>query len=116
MTSTRNINSKSDYEMEQKQNTKESAHILNPDRLFANNNAYPCFGVNVGHMPLENLSSNGVDVESALFGINSTNLVNPQAPVNANVKNMPDVAFFERRKPFLPESLVVEKNQRPFPI
>ena len=45
MTSTRNINSKSDYEMEQKQNTKESAHILNPDRLFANNNAYPCFGV-----------------------------------------------------------------------
>ena len=50
-------------------------------------------------MPLENLSSNGVDVESALFGINSTNLVNPQAPVNANVK-ICDVAFFEHRNHF----------------
>ena len=116
MASTRNINSANDYKMEQRMNDRESAHILNPQRLFANHNAYPCFGTNVGHMPLENLSHNGVDVESSLFGINSTNLVNPQQPVVAQPKHISSVQFFERIKPVLPESLVIENNQRPFPI
>ena len=116
MASTRNINSTNDYKMEQRMNDRESAHILNPQRLFANHNAYPCFGTNVGHMPLKNLSHNGVDVESSLFGINSTNLVNPQQPVVAQPKHISSVQFFERIKPVLPESLVIENNQRPFPV
>ena len=116
MASTRNINSTNDYKMEQRMNDRESAHILNPQRLFSNQNAYPCFGTNVGHMPLKNLSHNGVDVESSLFGINSTNLVNPQQPVVSQPKHMPNIHFFERNKPVLPESLVIENNQRPFPI
>ena len=116
MASTRNINSTNDYKMEQRMNNQESAHILNPQRLFANSNAYPCVGVNVGHMPLKNLSHNGVDVESSLLGISSTNLVNPQQPVHAQPKHMPNIHFFERIQPVLPESLVIVNNQRQFPI
>ena len=116
MASTRNLNTKSDYKIEQKMNNQESSYVLNPDRLFAYRNSYPCFGTNVGHMPLENLAHNGIDVESSLFGINSTNLVNPQQPVYAQPKSMLDVQFFERIKPVLPESLVIEPHQRPFPV
>ena len=116
MASTRNLNTKSDYKIEQEMNNQESSYILNPDRLFAYRNSYPCFGTNVGHMPLENLAHNGIDVESSLFGINSTNLVNPQQPVYAQPKSMLDVQFFERIKPVLPESLVIEPYQRPFPV
>ena len=116
MASTRNINTRSDYLMEQKIYKNSSEYLLNPQRLFAHRNSYPTFGVNVGHMPLENLSSNGVDVESALMGINSTNLVNPQGPVYNQQKHLPNVTFFERKKSFLPEPLVIERQHRPFPI
>lgn len=116
MASTRNLNNRTDYQMEQRMNQNESNYILNPDRLFAYRNSYPCFGTNVGHMPLENLAHNGTDVESSLFGINSTNLVDPQQPVYAQPKQLQNVQFFERIKPVLPESLVIEPNQRPFPV
>jgi hypothetical protein len=55
-----------------------------------------------------------VDIESALFGINSTNLVDPQAPVVPQLKQLPEVKFFERMAFFMPEPLVVEKASRPF--
>ena len=116
MASTRNINNRSDYKMEQKMNNQGSSYVLNPDRLFAHKNAYPCFGTNTGHMPLTNLDYNGIDVESSLFGINSTNLVTPQKEVYAQPKQLQNVQFFDRIKPVLPESLVVETTQRPFPI
>ena len=116
MASTRNLNTTTDYQIEQKMNNEESSYILNPDRLFAHRNAYPCFGTNVGHMPLETLDNNGVDVESSLFGINSTNLVNPQQPASAQPKQLHNVQFFDRIKPVLPESLVIEPRQRPFPV
>ena len=67
-------------------------------------------------MPREAFSQNSVEIESALFGINSTNLVNPQKPVVPELKYLPSVSYFEKLPNFMPEPLVVEKNQRPFPV
>ena len=39
MASTRNLNTKSDYKIEQEMNNQESSYILNPDRLFAYRNS-----------------------------------------------------------------------------
>jgi hypothetical protein len=65
-------------------------------------------------MSREHFSRNSVDIESALFGINSTNLVDPQAPVVPQLKQLPEVKFFDRMAMFMPEPLVVEKAARPF--
>ena len=59
-------------------------------------------------------AQNSVDIESALFGINSTNLVEKKEPVVPQLKNLPEVKFFERMAVFMPEPLVVEKYARPF--
>lgn len=113
MASTRNKNSYGDYKLEKRQ----SSHILN-NRVFKHRNvAYenhlPCAGINVGHMPNNQLASNATDIESSLYGINSTNLVSSTKPVNPKIKYMNDLAFFERPKIYIPEPLVIENNQRP---
>lgn len=113
MASTRNKNTCGDYYLEQKQ----SQHIFH-DRIFkyrriAFQDALPCAGINIGSIPNSQLAYNATDIESALYGINSTNLVNPQKPVNPELKHMPDIAFFERPQVFIPEPLVIEKYQRP---
>ena len=45
---------------------------------------------------LKKLDYNGIDVESSLFGINSTNLVTPQKEVYAQPKQLQNVQFFQR--------------------
>ena len=59
------------------------------------------------------LSANASNIESALFGIGSTNLVNPKAPVVAKIACMKDKKFFNLPERFIPEPLVIEKYQRP---
>jgi len=114
MASTRNKNTCGDYYLEQKQ----SAHILDnrvyEHRRIAYSDALPCAGINVGSVPNTQLAKNATDIESSLYGINSTNLVKPAAPVNPNLKHLKDVSFFERPQVFVPEPLVIEKSQRPF--
>jgi hypothetical protein len=77
--------------------------------------AIPCVGIMPSQMPREAFSRNSVDIESALFGINSTNLVEPQQPVVPNLTKLPEVSFFGRMQLVMPDPLVVEKSQRPFP-
>ena len=55
-------------------------------------------------------------IESGLFGINSTNLVNPQPNTIAYVNDMPEISFFPRKPVYMPKTLVIPMNQRPFPI
>ena len=67
-------------------------------------------------MPREAFSRNSVEIESALFGINSTNLVTPEKPVNPELTNLPEISYFDRLPVYMPEKLVVQTDQRPFPI
>ena len=59
------------------------------------------------------LSQNTADIESALLGIGSTNLVESKQPVIAKVNNLPSQKFFNRLQTFVPEPLVIQKHQRP---
>jgi len=67
-------------------------------------------------MPRELFSRNSIDIESALFGINSTNLVETQKPVVPQLTTLPEISFFGRMQMVMPDPLVVEKHQRPFPL
>ena len=59
------------------------------------------------------LSNNASDIESALFGIGSTNLVKQKPAVKPDLNCMGNVKFFNRLEGTLPKPLVVEKFQRP---
>ena len=118
MASTRNINTPSDYCLQQRVNNHSLNYTTfeNSASGKAEQSAFPCVGINMGHMPSNVLSRNSIDIESGLFGINSTNLVNPQPPVIAEINNMQQVAFFPRKPVYLPEPLRQSITQRPFPI
>uniref|UniRef100_A0A6C0CJ26 Uncharacterized protein n=1 Tax=viral metagenome TaxID=1070528 RepID=A0A6C0CJ26_9ZZZZ len=118
MASTRNNNTPGDYCLQQKsyQHSLEYNEFKNSQVGSAYKNSLPTLGITPSHMPREAFSQNSVEIESALFGINSTNLVNPQKPVVPELKYLPSVSYFEKLPNFMPEPLVVEKNQRPFPV
>lgn len=65
-------------------------------------------------MPPDNLSYNPTDIESVLFGIDSTNLVNPKAPVLPQLKTLPTVSFFQTQKLIMPNIVCEDNSQRPF--
>lgn len=113
MASTRNKNMKNEFCLF----TRENASILDnrvfENRRFAHVNAIPCAGINIGHMPNSVLSHNATDIESRLYGINASNLVNPEKEFTPRYKQLKSIAFFERPKVFLPEPLVIENDQRP---
>lgn len=118
MASTRSKNTRGDYNLQQRSYNDARNYVgyENSQSGKAYMNAMPCLGITPSHMPREAFSNNSVDIESALLGINSTNLVTPQAPVVPNLKQIGEVKFFDRLPNYIPEPLVVEKNQRPFPI
>ena len=118
MASTRNNNCRGDYCLQQKsyRYSRDYSSFQNSQYGHAYDPAIPCMGVTPSHMPRNTLSSNPVEIESALFGINSTNLVNPQAPIVPELKTIQEKAFFDRIPLIMPQSLVLETRQRPFPV
>ena len=98
MASTRNKNTCSNYCLEQRITT-QSLHYWeykNGASGAAYSPAIPCVGIMPSQMPREAFSRNSVDIESALFGINSTNLVETQKPVVPHLTKLPEVSFFGR--------------------
>ncbi len=59
------------------------------------------------------MSSNAPDIESFLFGIGSTNLVNPAPVFVPRLTTLASSNLFEKAPVLVPEPLVIEKNQRP---
>lgn len=118
MASTRNKNTPVNYALQQRQYThsydyniyKNSSHGQAYDTRLAGN------GLNPGQLPWTTLSSNPADIESFLFGINSTNLVNPAPPLTPELKCLATANIFKTPNVYMPEPLVVSKSQRPFPI
>ena len=64
-------------------------------------------------MPRQAFSHNSIDIESALFGINSTNMVTPQVPVVPQMKTIKTIEVFKTPKLIMPKEFNPEKNQRP---
>jgi hypothetical protein len=118
MASTRNRNTRGDYALEQETFTlsRNYNNYLHAAQGRAYQASLPTIGINPSRMPRDTLSKNPIDIESSLFGINSTNLVTPQKPVKPQLKRIPTSVFFERLPVHMPKPLVVEHNQRPYPI
>ena len=118
MTDTQRVNNPADYCLQQKSYEQARTHIFYKHGPFghAAHVAIPCMGITPSHMPRNTLSKNPVEIESALFGINSVNLVDPQPPVVPELREVPEVSFFNRMPMIMPKPLVIERGQRPFPI
>lgn len=118
MASTRNRNTPENYSLEQRQNKNLEGYTLYANSQYgsAYNTRLPGNGLLPGQLPWNKLSYNAPDTESFLFGINSTNLVNPApsfVPENAQLNSS---NIYEKSPVFIPEPLAITKNQRPLPI
>ena len=117
MASTRNKNTPSDYCQQQQSYSqarqyttyKHSAYGEAVDTKWAGN------GLNPGQLPWNTMSNNAPDIESFLWGINSTNLVKPQPCLTPELKTLQSANLYENEPILMPKPLVVEKKQRPFP-
>jgi len=118
MASTRNNNTQGNYEMEQSVYTKRNKYdtYQHSQHGMAYRNEMPAVGILNGQMPRETLSRNPIEIESMLFGINSTNLVNPRKPATPRLNKLPEREYFDRPKVVMPLPLAIEKNQRPLPM
>tara|TARA_B100000902_G_C27082563_1_gene799644 strand:+ start:421 stop:783 length:363 start_codon:yes stop_codon:yes gene_type:complete len=118
MASTRNNNTRGNYCLQQRGYSLAQKYDLYKNSQYghAYSPAIPSIGYTPSHMPRDTLSSNPVEIESALFGINSTNLVTPIPPVKPQLKTVPEIDYFTRTPMIMPKPLVIESDQRPFPI
>ena len=116
MASTRNRNTPGNFCLEQREHKQSENYTLYANSQYgaAFNTRLPGNGLMPAQIPWNKLSYNAADTESFLFGINSTNLVSPQKPVNPELKTIPTISFFERMPLFMPNPLVIENKQRPY--
>ena len=115
MASTRSKNTPGNYKLEQSVNDLSSKYDLYKYSQHgqAYNPSIPSIGFFPNAISRETLSTNPIEIESALFGINSTNLVEPKPNTIAHLKTLPRKDFFERPQMIMPKNLVIENNQRP---
>ena len=59
------------------------------------------------------LSNNSSNIECNLFGIRQIDLTQPQKTFKPQLNSLGEQEFFKTPRVFLPEPLVVQKNQRP---
>ena len=118
MASTRNKNTSGNYNLEQREFQNSSQYTLYENSQYgaAYNTQLAGNGLNPAQIPWNKLSYNAPDVESFLFGINSTNLVKPAPIFVPELAKINSVNIYEKGSVFIPEPLVIEKNQRPLPI
>jgi hypothetical protein len=118
MASTRNNNTPSDYCLQQKSYSLTRNYTAYSHSSYGapNEIAMPCLGITPSHMSYDAFSNNGIAIESALFGINSSNLVNPREPITPQLKPIKFKPFFSRVPMIMPDPLIIEGNHRPFPI
>lgn len=116
MTSTRNKNTQSDYNLTQKsyKQARDWIDYQHSSNGSAFSVALPSLGFNPSYMPRTEFSNNSVDIESELFGINLNNLVNPTPSVIPELKTLPLKTFFQTLPIIMPEDLHVSLNQRPY--
>jgi hypothetical protein len=118
MASTRNRNTTGNYCLEQRQYQQSSGYALYPNSQYgaAYNTRLAGNGLLPGQIPWNKLSYNAADTESFLFGINSTNLVNPAPCFVPEIAQLESINIYDKGPVFMPEPLVIEKKQRPFPV
>jgi hypothetical protein len=118
MASTRNKNTPGNYCLEERQYSQSRQYTLYPNSQYgaAYNSRLAGNGLNPAQTPWDKLSYNAPDIESFLFGINSTNLVNRAPCFVPELAKLESVNIFEKKAILIPEPLVMDAKQRPFPV
>ena len=114
MACTRDKNQPGNYAMEQSGMKKERQSILYPHSY--NGHAYqtnlPGQGLLPARIGSAQLSNNYVDIESRLYGISSCNLVNPQSPLEPELKTIPSLSMYTVDPVIAPPKFVPLTSQR----
>ena len=117
MASTSNKNTPGNYQVEQHAFVQQLKYSTNKEYAFAGQTLQGGIGLNPGQLPDTELAKNPNDIESWLFGIGSTNLVKPEGPLQAEVRNLTELSMIDRQVPLImPKNFNLEPNQRPFPV
>lgn len=118
MASTRNKNTPGNYCLDQRQNVGIESWQLykNGANGYAYDTRLPGNGLNPCQLPWYTLSHNPADIESFLWGINSTNLVNPAPPLTPQLKCLQTANVFKTKPVIMPVPQAIPKYERPFPI
>jgi hypothetical protein len=114
MASTRNKNTVGNYCDQQRQLQKQEDWFMRNYKFENPRPAYPCAGINVQHVPWNELAGNPVDIETYLYGISANNFVNPLPPLVPELKTFNNISFFETPKLFIPVLPPYLHGQRPF--
>jgi hypothetical protein len=117
MASTRNKNTPGNFCQEQNSFKHSENYTLYPNSQYgaAYDTRLPGNGLLPGQIPGNKLSHNASDTESFLFGINSTNLVNPAPCFTPEITKLCSANIYKNPPVYIPEPLVLD-NERPFPI
>ena len=117
MASTRNNNTPGNYCLQQRSYHEASTYLTykNGANGYAYDSRLPGNGLLAGQVPMPLLSRNAADIESFLWGVNATNLVEPQrTPFVPELTPPTESAnLYTKETVWLPEPLAVQKGQRP---
>ena len=116
MASTRNINMPGEYRMQQAALEARRAHVAYEGSTVSEATYFPGDGLLAGRVGSTRLAHNAPDVEAFLFGVGSTNLVEPAAPPDLRLLPLKSLSVISRRDAVLPAPLTVRPAQRPRPI
>lgn len=113
MASTRNINTPGDYAAAQSAMKKESNYCVYEGYGVPSEVCFPGNRILTGRMASEVLSKNSIDIESSLFGINSTNLVIPQPEVKPEINTLPSLNMVTTKKVIVMEPKPANVTHKP---
>ena len=115
MASTRNKNTPGNYALEKKQYIRRHQEVMytHASQGQAHTRNFAGNGLLMGKMAGRDLASNDTEIESALFGIGSTNLENPLPKVEPMIHNHKSLNVIDRIPVFLPSPHVPETYHRP---
>jgi len=118
MSSTRNKNTSGNYNLEQTSINKQTEYntYINSQYGKPIETHFPGNGLLSGRVAPTELSHNACDIESYLYGIGTTNLVNPYIIPIAKIYEMNSLNVINKLPIILPEPLYIEENQRPRPM
>jgi len=116
MASTSSKNTPGDYRAEQHINNEIGTYLtyVNSAPAVAYTNHFAGDGLLMGKNARSQMCHNYLDIESQLFGIGATNLVNPKPIQIPDLRPLQSLNVIDRLPVYLPEPLVVQKDQRPY--
>jgi hypothetical protein len=118
MASTRSKNTPGNYKAEINISNNTVDYYTNKQNSYGSplTTHYPGEGLLQGRVASENLSHNNIDIETQLFGIGSTNLVNYKINYRPEIKPLQSLSIINRNPILIPEPLIIHKDQRPSPL